>query len=71
MKTVRQIIQNAGFDELPDEATCQEVLTNLAKEVCGLGDEARAAALTLSGQSPEENEVGTLLLAAIRDIFHN
>ncbi len=47
-----------------------EPLIAIAEE-CGLGDEARAAALTLSGQSPEENEVGTLLLAAIREIFHD
>lgn len=40
-------------------------------ELCGLGGEARAAALTLSGESPEENEIGTLLLSAIREIFHN
>ncbi len=33
--------------------------------------ESPGAALSLSGQSPEENELGTLLLTALQDIFHD
>jgi len=40
-------------------------------DVCGHGDKARTAALELSGQSPEENEIGVLLLTAIREILDN
>ena len=38
-------------------------------ELCDVGDEARNAALELSGHQSDDNETGTLLLVAIKAIF--